>query len=247
MRVRVVDRPVLDWSAVVRAARPTAEPSRARLRTLRAHGLAGDGVHVRGGHPAGSHTYYLAGTAYVARLARRGDYMRAQELARAVAGMEKSWQVRLRRFLQDSPLSELPAAPWYQELVEESRTLLERFGASDLTLLSGLVDQTLPTVRVTGQTPEGTAASVDLPPELVTGLGLSVGDPVVVLQQHPAPGTVVLEVVPGTVSPWPDDEDVPVVGHEEILGRPMSDEAVAHLKRRLQSGTLPVRTLRPAG
>lgn len=250
----------------MRLSDPMHEPSRQRLRTLKNAKAATDGIRVvtrSGGRAHGSATYYSGITALAAAVRQGGDEPTAARLAEAGGRIEARFRDLIRNYLAHSSIAELGDAPFYNELLRETRAAID-FVWQDLdggNLMIGQVKTTRQDFSEIETKYMGEAARVDLPTILLRQSDLHTGDSVWIVRRvlNSAALLMVLPAVAAVTSEGDaqDLRDAAFVDSEgESLGRqymeqgpgsPISDAEAAFFAA-LKDDDLPTaRVLRLAG
>jgi hypothetical protein len=177
----IVPWPLVDWPAVVRAADPTREPTRGRLRELRKQGRLTDGITVtrRGGRGfQGRANYYSVLSALAERCRQDGNEVDATALARSASELEARFRDRLQAFFATRALADLGDASFSEELAIATAKGLGGWRHMDHVLLASAVVASMDgdIVRLRGASPKGLPVDVDLPRPLVERHSLTPGD-----------------------------------------------------------------------
>jgi hypothetical protein len=248
--MQTVPAPIVPWETVVQMSDPTHEPSRERLRTLRKTRTASDGIRVvrrSHGRANGSATYYSAVTALAAAVKQTGDEDTARRLSDSGSRIEEAFGELLREFLSSSSMADLEQAPFYPDLIAETREAIflvqTKFHGN---LIAGQVKGTQGDLTQIRTEYQGEPARVDLPSSMLLKLDVHVGDWVWIIRRlvHSA---ALLTVLPA-VSAQLDDEQQ--LGQEYLTsgpGAPIS-QSEADFFDALPDDELPTaRVLRLAG
>ncbi|HEX6684802.1 MAG TPA: hypothetical protein VF062_18500 [Candidatus Limnocylindrales bacterium] len=259
-----VPTPLVPWETVVRLADPLHEPTRQRLRTLKASRTASDGIRVvmrSRGRVRGSATYYSSVTALGAALKQSGESATSRRLAAAGERIEKRFSEFVRAYLQEHPIGDLDQAPFYPRLLDETQKALDFvLTKDDGTLLLGEVKRTWNDLSEVNTDYQGQHTVVALPTALLRQIDAAPGDHVLIIRRLEGAAamlTVLPAVHPSRVDIHrPDDRHVEAALDEERLGEkymttgpgaPMS-EAEASFLASMPDGELPeAKVLRLAG
>ena len=182
-----VPTPLVPWETVVRLSDPLHEPTRQRLRTLKAARTASDGIRVvmrSHGRAKGSATYYSSVTALGAALKQSGESATSRRLMAAGERIEKGFSELVRAYLQEHLIGDLDQAPFYPSLVTETGKALDFvFAKDDGTLIVGEVKRTWKDLSEVDVDYQGQHTVVALPTALLRQIDTSPGDHVVIIRR----------------------------------------------------------------
>lgn len=206
---KTIPSPIVSWETVARLSDPLREPTRERLRRLRTKSGISNGVQVRprqSGRNTGSAVYYSALTALSAQAAQSGADEPARKLGEAGAVLEQTFGERLREFLASHSITDLGTAPFYGELVEATRRALSSI-RSPLTFSSGRVREVDGEIALIEIIRDGRSVLVEVGSEMITAIGVSVGDDVWITRRIIGPSAVTT-LIPAIAEPNTEREDV---------------------------------------
>lgn len=256
--------PLVPWETVVRLSDPLHEPTRQRLRTLKAARTASDGIRVvmrSRGRAKGSATYYSSVTALGAALKQSGESATSRRLMAAGERIERRYSELVRAYLQEHSIGDLHRAPFYPKLVTETGKALDFvFAKNDGTLIVGEVKRTWKDLSEVDADYQGQHTVVALPTALLRQIDASLGDHVVIIRRLEG-SAAMLTVLPAVhssrvdnqhagdshVNARLDDDDLGEKYMATGPGAPMS-EAEARFLASLPDDALPeAKVLRLAG
>jgi hypothetical protein len=266
--------PVEVWEDVLLAADPVHEPTRARLRTLKKAGRLSDGINVpsRGPkHLTGSRTYFSSLWGWAERSRAQGFERECTQLEAAARTFESRYEVRLKGFLGNHALEDLPSASFYPQLMSDTVAAVCTLSPlKHFVLVAGqITDVGDHRARVVGRDPSNEPAAVDLPVRVVLGRELREGQDVWVLSRVAGSASIV-EVLPaqrswvqlakevrdqlanGWLQPSPEHVVPGLVAatardYVTSAGARPSDSYIDELFADARRGRVAVHALRPAG
>lgn len=199
-----VPTPLVPWQTVVRLTDPLHEPTRQRLRTLKAAQTASDGIRVvmrSHGRVRGSATYYSSVTALGAALKQSGQSATSRRLVAAGERIEKRYSELVRAYLREHPIGDLDQAPFYSRLLTETQKALDFvLTKGDGTLIAGEVKRTWKDLSEVDADYQGQHTVVALPTALLRQINVSLGDHVVIIRRMEG-SAAMLTVLPAAVHP----------------------------------------------
>jgi hypothetical protein len=177
----VMPRPVVPWTTVVQADDPTRAATLGRLRELRKKHRVTAGVTVprRGERRLeGRATYYSVLSVLAARCRQEGHEEAAAEMVQAAEKVEGDFSGRLKTFLRDHTLADLPAAEFFDDLATATAECVAAWSrrAPDLLAVARVNDMADVLARLEGTSPSGEPVAVDLPRALLDRQSLTTGD-----------------------------------------------------------------------
>jgi hypothetical protein len=182
-----VPTPLVPWETLVRLTDPLHEPTRQRLRTLKAARTASDGIRVvmrSHGRVRGSATYYSSVTAVGAALKQSGESATSRRLVAAGKRIEKRYSEVVRGYLRQHTIGDLDEAPFYPRLLTETQKALDfLFTKDDGTLIAGEVKRTWKDLSEVDADYQGQHTTVALPTALLRQIDVSQGDHVVIIRR----------------------------------------------------------------
>lgn len=225
--MRTVPTPIVPWETVVRLSDPIHEPSRQRLRTLRSAKTACEGIRVvirSHGRASGSATYYSALTALAAAVRQGGDERTAKRLSESGCRIEARFADLIRTYLQTSTVDALSDAPFYSDLLRDTRKALDILSKNldDGSLLLGQVKATQQDLTQIETDYHGQPARVDLPTSLLRQYHLDHGDFVWIIRR--LVGSAALLMVLPAVSAWETEATAAESAFPESAGTPSDSD-----------------------
>lgn len=197
----VFPRPVVTWRTVVQAYDPTRTVTPGRLRELRKkHRVtAGVTVPVRGTHKLeGRATYHSVLSVLAARSHQEGREKTAAQMVHAAEQLEGAFSERLKGFLSDHTLAELPTADFFDDLTTETAKCAGAWSKQSTDLLAvarvSEIDDDL--ARLEGTSPRGEPVAVDLPSALLERQKLGTGDFVWIFNRFVGDAAALVELLP---------------------------------------------------
>ena len=177
----VMPCPVVSWKTVVQADDPTRAATPGRLRELRRKQRVTAGVRValRGERRLeGRATFYSVLSVLAVRYRQEGHEEAAAEMVRAAAKVEDDFSERLKVFLGDHSLADLPTAEFFNALATSTAECVSAWSeeAPYLLAVARVNEMADALVRLEGTSPGGEPVAVDLPRALVDGQSLTTGD-----------------------------------------------------------------------
>jgi hypothetical protein len=197
----VFPRPVVTWRSVVQADDPTRAVTPGRLRELRKkHRVtAGVTVPVRGARGLeGRATYHSVLSVLATRSHKEGHPETAVQTLQAAERLESAFAARLKSFLSEHTLAELPTAEFFEELSTETAKCAGVWSKQTSSLLAvaqvGEIDDGL--AHLEGTSPRGESLAVDLPSALLEPQKLGLGDVVWIFNRFVGDAAVIVELLP---------------------------------------------------
>lgn len=177
----VLPQPVVTWVTVVQANDPTREATPGRLRELRKKHRVAAGVTVprRGKlQLEGRATYYSVLSVLAARSRQEGREEAAAEMVCAAEQLEDAFSDRLRKFLSNHSLADLPTADFFGDLCTATaeRVAEWRGHAKALLAVARVYEMAEDLAHLEGTSPRGVPVAVDLPRALLERQALTAGD-----------------------------------------------------------------------
>jgi hypothetical protein len=177
----VLPLPVVTWVTVVQANDPTREATPGRLRELRKKHRVAAGVTVprRGKlQLEGRATYYSVLSVLAARSRQEGREKTAAEMVSAAEQLENAFSDRLRKFLSNHSLADLPTADFFDDLcIATAEGVAEwREHAKALLAVARVDEMAEDLAHLEGTSPRGLPVAVDLPRALLERQALTAGD-----------------------------------------------------------------------
>lgn len=236
--------PVVEKSDLERLSGPQMRLSRGKTRALVEKGIISKGFSVpikthRG--VAGRRKFHSGLSLLALQAFAAGDHDTAESLGKSAASFEVMFRPFIERFLADHDASELPHAPFWNNMVEATAGASENF-RPDFVFADGVI------AAIKGEeayieatrTKDGSGTKLPVPLEIVRAQGLSEGASVWVLRS--VSGTnVVISIVP-TVPSNADDEGAEADDaylRSEAGSRTLTVAQIAYL-RSLDQDSLPV-------
>lgn len=248
--------PVVRWETAVCAFEPTSLPTRARYRTVRKNGQVSEGILVHrrmGGRAAGSQTVHSALVVLAAHAIRDGNTDLAAQLLRGAQSLEAVFSSRIREYLSDHDVEELPSSPFYRELVKATAAQLSNSPQwRDLLFAEGVLRTVQDdNAHVVGQTHSGDEVGMDLPRELFDRWGLGVGDGVYVFRHLLPTAATLVELFPTAdlviARKRTKRTDAGFGAFMDATFPQRTGPEIARLRGLAASGSIGRRTLRPVG
>jgi hypothetical protein len=176
----VMPCPVVPWTTVVQADDPTRTATLGRLRELRKKHRVTAGVTVprRGEHRLeGRATYYSVLSVLATRCRQEGYDEDAAEMVQAAEKVEDDFSERLKTFLSDHTLADLPSAEFFNDLATTTAKCIAVWGrrAPDLLAVARVNEMAGVLAHLEGTAADGEPVSVDLPRALLDRQSLATG------------------------------------------------------------------------
>jgi hypothetical protein len=234
--------PLVTWETVVRANEPTANPTRARYRTIKGRGRATEGVRIQrreGGRAQGTDTVHSV-LGVIAAYARRADM---EDLSEALLAEARSLEAMYGRAVRSTDVTTGESATeLYRAMSAATLEALRRHedGWSSILAYAVVKSADSRVARVEESWSEGDVAEMDLPRALLDYWSISRGDGLWLFCQIQG-STALFEVLPTAQSQADHRERQAFV---RAL-RPDRDGAERERLRRLaESGAIGRRTAR---
>jgi hypothetical protein len=197
----VLPRPIVTWRTLVQADDPMRPATIGRLRELRKKHRVSDGVTVpvRGErHLEGRATYYSVLSVLATRSRHEGHEEAAAQMVEAAGHLEVAFSDRLKDFLSDHALAELPTAVFFEELTTETAKSAGFWTKHPDDLLAigrvSVIESEL--ARLEGISPRGEQVAVDLPSALLERQALGIGDFVWIFNRFLGDAAALVELLP---------------------------------------------------
>jgi hypothetical protein len=251
--------PLVNWTELVAADTPTEEPTRYRLKALRARNEVTAGVRVtlRGGQRAqGTAAYHSVLSVWSTRLRHLGHMLEADRLRDAGSSIEAVYGRYLRAYLSHHGLEDLPNADFFPRLVKDTAAAL-----GDMSLLSDegvlfvgeVKSRRGATWRIEGRDDTGAPHEANVLDRVLARRNLGQGAVVLVIERMVG-NAAVTEVEPAVRvptdaevlegPPFGDGEYAELAArYRDAGGRAPSADERAELQAAQSSGSLPVRKI----